>query len=227
MAKSSGACRWRRPTRSCSTAASPTSRTPAVGRARFSRGCFIAAFACLWLAACQTDDNLTTGSVNQAAAHAVAFDSIDGPPPAVFKRLVAQLSSQAETRQLPVVSRTDPAAWRVRLYLAAHVEKKQAAISWVGDVYDARLNRAYRVSGEEPMGPARKDVWALADNAVLARIATNSLDAILQGAGGPAPAETTEPQTVEPQDTAPPETGTPMATLPTTGASTAFADTAR
>jgi len=190
-------------------------------RARFSRIYLAAAFSCLLLAACQTDDNLTTGSIDRTAPRAIAFESIDGPPPAVFRRLVTQLSAQAEARQLPVVSRTNPAAWRVRLYLAAHVEKKQAGISWVGDVYDARLNRAYRVSGEEPVGPAKKDVWALADNAVLARIATDSLDAIMQGAGNPAPAAG-EPPAIEPQDAAPPETGTPMASLPA-GTATAFA----
>ncbi len=184
-------------------------------RALFSRAHVAAAFACLLLAACQTDDTLTTGSIN-AAPRAVAFDSIDGPPPAIFKRLVTQLSAQAETRQLPVVSRTNPAAWRVRLYLAAHVEKKQAGISWIGDVYDTRLNRAYRVAGEETLGSSRKDVWALADNAVLARIAANSLDAIMNGAHTSAQSDSAP--AIEPQDT-----GTPVAALPSP---TAFADTA-
>lgn len=197
-------------------------------RPRFSRARFAAVFACLLLAACQTDDNLTTGSVG-AAPRAIAFDSIDGPPPDVFRRLVAQLSTQAETRALPVVSRTSQASWRVRLYLAAHTQKKQAAISWVGDVYDARLNRAYRVAGEEPLGSSRKDVWALADNAVLARIAANSLDAIMSGARNPAPAdsaptaEPAEPQAV-PNDTpgaTPADMATPVAALPV---HTAFAE---
>ncbi|HWK87663.1 MAG TPA: hypothetical protein VNQ34_09185 [Xanthobacteraceae bacterium] len=199
---------------------------------RFSRAHFAAAFACLLLAACQTDDNMTTGAIN-GAPRAIAFDSIDGPPPEIFHRLVAQLSTQAETRNLPVVSRTNPAAWRVRLYLAAHTQKKQAAasssISWVGDVYDARLNRAYRVSGEEVLGTNRKDVWALADNAVLARIAANSLDAIMSGARNPAPADSgSAPEPAAPQaapNDAPNDTpaamGTPMAALP---ARSAFAD---
>jgi hypothetical protein len=191
---------------------------------RFLRAHLVVAFACLLLTACQTDDNLTTGSIN-AAPRAIAFDSIDGPPPEVFKRLVAQLSTQAETRELPVVSRTNQAAWHVRFYLAAHTQKKQASISWVGDVYDARLNRAYRVSGEEPLGTNRKDVWALADNAVLARIAANSLDAIMSGARNPAPADSAPvAEPVEPQAApagSPADMGTPVAALP---AHTAFAD---
>jgi hypothetical protein len=201
------------------------------GWPRFAHAHFVAAFACLLLAACQTDDNLTTGSIN-AAPRAIAFDSIDGPPPEVFRRLVAQLSTQAETRQLPVVSRTNQAAWRVRFYLAAQTQKKQSAISssisWVGDVYDARLNRAYRVSGEEPLGSGRKDLWALADNAVLARIAANSLDAIISGARNPAPADSAPAaQPDEPQaapDGTPADMSTPMAALP---ARTAFADSGR
>lgn len=191
-------------------------------RARVSRAHVIAACACLLLAACQTDDNLTTGSIDAAAPQAVAFDSIDGPPPEVFKRLVAQLSAQAESRKLPVVSRTGTAVWRVRLYLSAHVEKKQAGISWVGDVYDARLNRAYRVSGEEPLGPARKDAWALADNAVLAKIAANSLDAIMNGAGRP---DSAPAPSAEPGDTSPPDMNTPVAALPSHAV--AFNDSAR
>lgn len=180
-------------------------------KARFSRAHIAAAFACLCLAACETNDNLVTGSLGNASPRAIAFESIDGPPPQVFKRLVTQLSSQAETRQLPIVSRSNPAAWRVRLYLAAHVEKKQAGISWVGDVYDTRLNRAYRVSGEEPLGPGRKDIWSLADNAVLARIAANGLDSIMTGALNPAPFDAVP--AIEPQEP-PRNEGTPAATLP-------------
>jgi hypothetical protein len=170
-----------------------------------------AVLVCLELAACETDDHLTTGSIGAAAPRAIAFDSIDGPPPEVFNRLVAQLSAQAETRDLPVVSRTNAAVWRVRLYLAAHVERKQAGISWVADVFDTRLNRAYRVSGEEPLGPGRKDVWTLADNAALSRIAASSLDAIMSGARTPAAEPSAAP---EPQDMSPREPGTPVAALP-------------
>jgi len=150
-----------------------------------------AALACLLLAACQTDNGLVTGSLGQSAPRAIAFESIDGPPPTVFERLVAQLGKEAEARKLPIVSRANPGAWRVRLYLAAHLQKKQATISWVGDVFDVRYDRAFRVAGEEPVSPARKDVWALADDAVLARIAAKSLDAIMAQIGAPELSPTT------------------------------------
>ncbi len=135
--------------------------------------------ACLLLGACQTDNDLVTGSLGRNAPRSIAFESIDGPPQSVFLRLVKQLAAEAERKQLPVVSRSNAAAWRVRLYLAAHVQKRRVTISWVGDIFDSRYDRAFRVSGEESAGPARKDVWSLADDAVLARIAAKSLDAIV------------------------------------------------
>jgi hypothetical protein len=150
----------------------------AFGREGLSRALAVA-FGCLLLSGCQTDQNLMTGSLGSNAAHTIAFESIDGPPQPVFQRLVKELSAQAETRKLPVVSRTNGTAWRVRLYLAAHLQRKQATISWVGDVFDPRYDRAFRVSGEDLVGPPRKDVWSLADDAVLAQIAMKSLDAII------------------------------------------------
>ncbi len=161
------------------------------------RRVFAGALVCLLLAGCQTDNGLITGSIGPSTPRAIAFESIDGPPPTVFARLVAQLTSEAEARKLPVVSRANQGAWRVRFYLAASMQKKQAVITWVGDVFDTRYDRAFRVSGEEPVSPARKDVWALADDAVLARIAAKSLDAIMaqinapELSPSPAPAEPT------------------------------------
>ena len=136
------------------------------------------------VAACQTDQ-LVTGSV-AAPANGVAFESVDGPPQAVFDRLVAKLTSEAEARKLPVVSRTAVASWRVRLYLAAHVEGKTAGVTWVADVFDAGLERAFRVSGEEPLA-ARRDLWAQADDAVLGRIAAHAVDALMAGIAGNPP----------------------------------------
>jgi hypothetical protein len=152
------------------------------------------ALAALLIAGCQTDNELITGSADPGRPRAIAFESIDGPPPTVFERLVAQLGKEAEARKLPIVSRTNPGAWRVRLYLAAHLQKKRATISWVGDVFDARYDRAFRIAGEEPVSPARRDVWALADDEVLARIAAKSLEAIVAQIGAaPAPSAPAEP----------------------------------
>ncbi len=136
------------------------------------------------VAACQTDQ-LVTGSV-AAPMNGIAFESVDGPPQAVFDRLVAKLTSEAEARKLPVVSRTAVASWRVRLYLAAHVERQKATLTWVADVFDAGLERAFRVAGEEPL-PTRRDLWAQADDAVLGRIAARAIEALAAGIAGNPP----------------------------------------
>src|SRR5271169_2666796 len=49
----------------------------------------------------------------------IAFESIDGPPPQVFDRMVGVLDSETKLRSLQVVSRENTAAYRVRSYLSA------------------------------------------------------------------------------------------------------------
>src|SRR5437868_7004391 len=51
----------------------------------------------------------------------VAFESIDGPPPAVFDRMVGVLDSESKLRNLSIVSREGQASYRVRSYLAAEI----------------------------------------------------------------------------------------------------------
>ena len=51
----------------------------------------------------------------QADGSTVAFESIDGPPPQIFDRMVNLLDSEAKLRHLAVVSREgNAAAYRVR-----------------------------------------------------------------------------------------------------------------
>src|SRR5664279_5174096 len=47
----------------------------------------------------------------------VAFESIDGPPPQVFDRMVSVLDSESKLRNLSIVSREGGASYRVRSYL--------------------------------------------------------------------------------------------------------------
>ena len=84
----------------------------------------------------------------------VAFESIDGPPPQVFDRMVGVLDSESKLRNLLIVSREGGAAYRVRSYLSAQIVRGKTVISWVWDVYDANQQRALRLSGEEPAGKA-------------------------------------------------------------------------
>ena len=74
----------------------------------------------------------------------VAFESIDGPPPHVFDRMVDVLDSESRLRNLSIVSREGSASYRVRSYLAAQVSRGRTVIAWVWDVYDRDQQRALR-----------------------------------------------------------------------------------
>src|SRR4029453_13589438 len=102
----------------------------------------------------------------------VAFETIDGPPPQVFDRLVSVLDSESKLRSLSVVSREGTAAYRVRSYLSAQVVRGKTVIAWVWDVYDANQQRALRLAGEEPASAkGGRDAWQAADDLVLRKIA--------------------------------------------------------
>src|SRR5882724_4829416 len=107
----------------------------------------------------------------------VAFESIDGPPPEVFRRLVADLNAEAGTRKIAVVSRESAATYRVRGYVSALVERDKTTFAWVWDVYDTDKRRTLRISGEEPAAAGkRRDAWAAADEQVLRSMARNGMD---------------------------------------------------
>ncbi len=147
------------------------------------------------LGACNIDRSASIAA--PAAGPTIAFESIDGPPPAVFNRLVDGMSAEAAARRVPVVSRQNQASYRVRGYLAAHVERERVHIGWVWDVYDSERRRALRISGEESGSTRRPtDAWAAADEQMLRRIAQSSMDRLAAFLASPnAPAlETPEPQ---------------------------------
>ena len=128
-------------------------------------------------------------SLSSPTGATVAFESIDGPPPQVFDRMVNLLDSEARLRNLAVVSRKDSAAFRVRSYLSAQVRGGQTSIAWVWDVYDRDQNRALRLSGEEQAGKGGRDAWATADDLVLRRIAQAGLTGLNGMINGTTPGE--------------------------------------
>src|SRR5271167_20685 len=117
----------------------------------------------------------------------IAFESIDGPPPQVFDRMVGVLDSESKLRSLSIVSREGTAAYRVRSYLAAQVSHGRTTIAWVWDVYDQNQQRALRLSGEEPAGKAGRDAWAAADDLVLRKIAQAGLSGLAGMINGTTP----------------------------------------
>ena len=108
----------------------------------------------------------------------VAFESIDGPPPQVFDRMVSVLDSESKLRNLSIVSREGGASYRIRSYLSAQVVRGKTMIAWVWDVYDNNQQRALRLSGEEPAGKAGRDAWAAADDMILRKIAQAGLSGL-------------------------------------------------
>ncbi|MEH2587456.1 hypothetical protein [Bradyrhizobium sp. AZCC 1721] len=125
----------------------------------------------------------------------VAFESIDGPPPQVFDRMVSVLDSESKLRNLSIVSREGGASYRVRSYLSAQVVRGKTVIAWVWDVYDNNQQRALRLSGEEPAGKAGRDAWAAADDLVLRKIAQaglSGLSGMVSGSPDAAPAPAPE-----------------------------------
>ncbi|TCK28927.1 hypothetical protein EV667_2942 [Ancylobacter aquaticus] len=150
--------------------------------------------AALGLGACQTNGTGKPVAAVSASSgsRTIAFESIDGAPEPVFDRLVADLSSEAKARQIPIVSRDSPAAYRVRGYLAASVTNGKGEVDWVWDVFDADSDRVLRVAGREKLGPG-KDVWGKLDDATVQRIAAQSLDEISARLSGGAPSSSASP----------------------------------
>ena len=136
-----------------------------------------------------------SGSLAMASAGGggatVAFESIDGPPPQVFDRMVNVLDSESKLRNLSIVSREGGASYRVRSYLSAQVVRGRTVIAWVWDVYDNNQQRALRLSGEEPAGKSGRDAWAATDDLVLRKIAQaglSGLSGMINGTPDAAPA---------------------------------------
>jgi hypothetical protein len=124
-----------------------------------------------------------------SAGSTVAFESIDGPPPQIFERMVDVLDSESKLRNLSIVSREGSASYRVRSYLSAQVSRGRTTIAWVWDVYDRDQQRALRLSGEEPAGKAGRDAWTAADDLVLRKIAQAGLSGLSAMINGTAPPE--------------------------------------
>ncbi|KPF99189.1 hypothetical protein IP86_09715 [Rhodopseudomonas sp. AAP120] len=150
------------------------------------------------LAGCVTEGGPGAGPMASAGGSTIAFDSIDGPPPQVFDRMVSVLDSEAKLRRVAVVSREGGAAYRVRSYLSAQVRGNRTNIAWVWDVYDRNQQRALRLSGEEPTGRGGRDAWDQADDTVLRRIAQAGLTGMSGLVNGTLPAESAPPAPAAP-----------------------------
>jgi hypothetical protein len=159
----------------------------AARRFGMQRCCSSIAVLALGLAASGCVGGGSIANLTEAPRATVAFESIDGAPPAVVQKFVKDLKEEAGARQVAVVAPGE-ADFRLRGYLAAHGEGAATAISWVLDAYDSNQRRAFRLSGEER---AAGRAWAAADDALLQRIARSGMQqfaALAAARPGPAAA---------------------------------------
>jgi hypothetical protein len=175
-----------------------TYRGGAAGRfavLRWAPLAFAIASGGLAVAGCTTSGEPALEAIAGPGQRTVAFESIDGPPEQLFRKLVAQLSEEASAYRVAMVSRQAPAQYRVRGYLAAHVQGKKTTITWVWDVFDAGRERAVRLSGEVPGAPSER-AWAAADDAVVTHIARDGMTRLAAFLAGPGtvPAEFSPPR---------------------------------
>lgn len=197
-----------------------TSSTVTMAAGRYSRAKSLRWLAlgalALLTAGCTAEGPSPTAS--QGFGPTVAFESVDGPPPQVFQRLVKVLETEGATRHISVVSREANPSYRVRSYYAAQVKRgtHNASIAWVWDIYDVDQNRAVRLSGTEPAGAAGSDAWDAANDQVLRKISQAGLNGLVGLVnGGAAPAQSAPPV---PEAAGPAVAGLPAAETPETGA---------
>jgi hypothetical protein len=163
-------------------------RRVAVGRG--VAGPFAALMLCLAAGGCGTIAPILS-PLTQSRDIRVSVESLDGPPREVAERLISDLNSEGAPLKIAVVTGEAEATYRMRGYLATHPAGSATAVTWAWDVYDAGLNRAFRLTGEERIatgkGPAKG--WAVADEALLRRIAHAGMDQLAGFmASPPAPA---------------------------------------
>jgi hypothetical protein len=176
--------------------------------------CMISGCA-LMTAGCSSSGPPLLGAASLGAP-TVAFDSIDGPPEIVFHKLVLQLTEEARARQVAVVSREEPAQYRVRGYLAAHVQRNRTTIAWVWDIYDAGRQRAMRLSGEVPGASPENKAWAAADDQAIGRMARDGMARLAAFLAAPssAPDYPASPEEPAPNVAFAPATGNALAYFP-------------
>jgi len=145
-----------------------------------SNGLLLGPVLALALAGCQETTQTAARPRVDAPGVPVSVQSITGAPDAVTTRFASLLGEAAAERSMEIVAGDKPARFRVRGYLTAQpTEDGQTALAFVWDVYDSSKNRAQRVQGES-LGRrgGGSDPWAGLDQTVVAKAASESMDAI-------------------------------------------------
>lgn len=133
-------------------------------------------------AACTTTGG---GGLPSGQNATVAFDRVDGLPPAVFERYVRKLNDEAEAKRVPVVTREGFAPYRIKGYVSLWTRKRENTLSWVWEVFDSDGQRVMRISGDEKVGKAGRDAWQTVSDEVLARAARSGMEQLSEYFRGP------------------------------------------
>jgi hypothetical protein len=134
----------------------------------------------LALAGCQETSQSAARPRVDAPGVPVSVQSISGAPEDVTTSFAGLLGEAAAERRMEIVSGDKPARFRVRGYLTAQpTDDGQTALAFVWDVYDSTKQRAQRVQGESiGRRSGGSDPWAGIDRTVVAKAASDSMDAI-------------------------------------------------
>lgn len=134
----------------------------------------------LALAGCQETTQTAARPRVDAPGVPVSVQSISGAPDDVTTSFASLLGEAAAERRMEIVQGDKPARFRVKGYLTAQpTEDGQTSLAFVWDVYDSARQRAQRVQGESiGKRSSGSDPWAGIDRTVVARAASDSMDAI-------------------------------------------------
>jgi hypothetical protein len=144
-----------------------------------SYGLVLGPVVALALAGCQETTTAARPRVD-APGVPVSVQSISGAPDQVTTAFAGLLGEAAAERKMEIVPGDKPARFRVRGYLTAQpTEDGQTALAFVWDVYDESKKRAQRVQGES-LGrrSGGADPWSGIDQTIVAKAASDSMDAI-------------------------------------------------
>lgn len=143
-------------------------------------GLMLGPVVALALAGCQETTTTAERPRVDAPGVPVSVQSISGAPDQVTTRFASLLGEAAAERKMEIVASNAPARFRVRGYLTAQpTEDGQTSLAFVWDVYDEAKKRAQRVQGES-LGKrgGGEDPWAGIDQTIVAKAASDSMDAI-------------------------------------------------
>ncbi|AMJ60847.1 hypothetical protein [Bosea sp. PAMC 26642] len=146
---------------------------------RHLNGLVLIPLAALALAGCQETTTVARQRVD-APGVPVSVQSISGAPDSVTTNFASLLGEAAAERKMEIVAGDKPARFRVRGYLTAQpTVDGQTSLAFVWDVYDESKKRAQRVQGESfGRSGGGADPWSGIDQTVVAKAASESMDAI-------------------------------------------------